>query len=471
MSTKPSFNTKTLSQQMWAQNNIHEAISNLKNIVFENSEKIVGVREPIADLSSETEKQFKEVEKLRGRPLFYPYIGSGLGRGPYVELTDGSVKLDLINGIGIHVLGHSHPEVVQASIEGALADVVMQGHLQANESYISLSQKLVDLAAKNSRLRHVWLTTCGTMANENALKIARQKKTPARMVIAMKDAFAGRSTMMAEVTDNPAFKEGLPEYHEILRIPFCNKGSGGLCQTSCGKDKALTALKELVAKHEGNISCFVFEPMLGEGGYRVPCSEYFLPLLDFCKTKGIPIWADEVQTFCRTGQFFAYETLGFGHLVDIVTVAKTAQVGATLYTEEFNPKPGLIAGTFAGASASFTAGLKVLEILEQGHMGPEGKIQKIHNSFVKMLNQLNETSCKGLLQEAGGLGLMVAVTPLDGSKEKVMALLKALFNNGLMSFSCGRGPYRLRFLIPAVMTEADIEVAKTIIEKSVLELA
>ena len=66
---------------------------------------------------------------------------------------------------------------------------------------------------------------------------------------------------------------------------------------------------------------------------------------------------------------------------------------------------------------------------------------------------------------------MCAVTPLDGSKEKMMELIQVLYKNGLVTFGCGRGPFRLRFLLPAVMTEADVKVALSIIEKSVLELA
>jgi acetylornithine/N-succinyldiaminopimelate aminotransferase len=158
--------------------------------------------------------------------------------------------------------------------------------------------------------------------------------------------------------------------------------------------------------------------------------------------------------------------------VDVVTIAKTAQAGATLFTEEYNPQPSLIAGTFAGSSVSLRAGHRILEVLDQqGFMGPKGKIAKIHQEFIGMLNRLNEGSCKGLLRDAGGLGLMVAVTPLDGSKEKQLELLKVLFKNGLLTFGCGKGPYRLRFLLPTVMTSEDIQRAEKIIEKSVLELA
>ena len=68
-----------------------------------------------------------EVHKHRGRPLFFKYVGSGKGQGPYVELEDGSVKLDLINGIGIHILGHANPHILKSTVEASLSDAVMPG--------------------------------------------------------------------------------------------------------------------------------------------------------------------------------------------------------------------------------------------------------------------------------------------------------------------------------------------------------
>ena len=81
--------------------------------------------------------------------------------------------------------------------------------------------------------------------------------------MAMENSFAGRSTMMAEVTDNAAYRQGLPRYEEVLRIPFYDKNDP---QSS---EKALTRMKEHVSKHPKDISCFVFEPMLGEGGFKL----------------------------------------------------------------------------------------------------------------------------------------------------------------------------------------------------------
>ena len=74
--------------------------------------------------------------------------------------------------------------------------------------------------------------------------------------------------------------------------------------------------------------------------------------------------------------------MDLGQYVDLVTIAKTVQLGATLYTENYNPKPGLIAGTFSGGTTSLTSGLEILEMLEEGYVGPNGRIISIHKKFI-----------------------------------------------------------------------------------------
>ncbi|UOF00291.1 aminotransferase class III-fold pyridoxal phosphate-dependent enzyme [Bdellovibrio reynosensis] len=442
---------------------VNTMVKDLISEVTKINSQISGVRAPLDEFKESGKQKIDLAGQFRGRPLHYAYMGTGAGRGPYVELEDGSIKLDLINGIGIHLMGHSNPRVMAAAVRGSLADILTQGNLQPNNEYRLFTEKLVGLASKKSRMKYAWIATCGTMANENALKLSRQKNSPARFVMGFKDAFAGRSTMMAEVTDNPAYKQGLPEYHEVLRVPFFDK------RDPRSGEKALNVMKEHVAKHEGNISVFGFEPMLGEGGYQAAPREFFTPLLEFCKSKNIAIWADEVQTFTRTGEYFAYETLDLGQYIDICTIAKTAQIGATLYTEEYNPKPGLIAGTFSGATPSLCAGMEMLDMLSEGFLGPQGRIAQIHKRFIDGFNRLNETTCKGICQDAGGMGLMIAFTPLDGKKESVNAFLNKLYHNGVIAFPCGKDPVRARFLVPAIIEDADIDIALKAIEKTLLE--
>lgn len=443
---------------------LNQDIQNIVQKISAQSESLQAVRPPTPELAAEFKAQTDEIAQYRGRPLYWPYISSGVGRGPYVLCQDGSIKLDLVNGIGVHILGHSNPIVMAAAMRGALQDVVNQGHLQPGQEYVDMSRKLV-MMAKGSRLKHAWLTTCGTMANENALKMARQKNSPARFVIGVENQFSGRSTMMAELTDNPEYKQGLPSYNEVLRIPFYDKfdpRSG---------ENALRVFRAHLEKHPGNISAFSFEPMLGEGGYRSAPREFFIPIFEECRKHNIAIWADEVQTFLRTGEAFAFQAIGISEYIDLCTIAKTVQVGATLYTEEYNPKPGLIAGTFAGGTAALSAGNAVLDEMTNGYFGPQGKIQKTHQNFVTEMNKLINGSCKGLLEDPDGMGLMAAVTPFSGDKDKVNKLIKVLFNNGLMTYNCGKKPMRVRFLLPAILTDKDMEAAAKIFEQSILEVA
>ena len=128
-----------------------------------------------------------------------------------------------------------------------------------------------------------------------------------------------------------------------------------------------------------------------------------------------------------------------------------------------------LAGTFSGSTPALSAGCEILDMLQEGYLGREGRINDIHNRFIKMLNDLNQTTCSNLLNDAGGMGLMVAVTPYDGKKEQVDQLLKRMFNNGLIAFNCGKDPMRVRFLIPATIENKDIDRAKELIEKSMLE--
>lgn len=452
-----------VGQKIQTSQTIHQLIEKLVHEVTSLNHHIQGIAAANPHLVDSGKKSVEQVGLWRGRPLHYAYVGTGAGRGPYVELADGSVKLDLINGIGIHLMGHSNPRVIAAAVRGALSDIIMQGNLQPNVEYQQFSEKLVKLASKRSRLKYVWFSTCGTMANENALKMARQKHSPARMAVSFKNAFAGRSTMMAEVTDNPAYKQGLPEYHEVLRIPFYDK------KDPASSEKSLRALREHIEKHPGNISVFGFEPMLGEGGYQAAPREFFIPILEECRKHKIAVWADEVQTFARTGEMFAFETLNIGEYIDLCTIAKTVQLGATFYTEEYNPKPGLVAGTFSGATVSMTAGMEIVEMMQEGFLGPQGRVQKIHQRFIAGFNRLNETTCKGKAQDAGGMGLMIAFTPFDGKKEQVDALLKKMFQKGVMAFSCGKDPVRVRFLVPAIIHDEEIDVALKVVEECLIE--
>ena len=179
-----------------------------------------GARPARADLQADYAQLLERLSVARGGAPYFPYLGSGLGQWPWVELADGSVKLDFICGIGVHGLGHSHPRMLQAGLRGALQDTVMQGNLQQHVPSLTVCERLLKLAtAQGANLTHCLLSTSGAMANENALKIAFHNRAPADRVLALDNCFAGRSIAMAQLTDRPHYRTGLPTAIAVDYIP------------------------------------------------------------------------------------------------------------------------------------------------------------------------------------------------------------------------------------------------------------
>src|ERR1700683_3591123 len=104
--------TTTKGQLLAQSTKVRSLIDDAVKEVVTASAQIEGVRPADPAKAAKAKEMMDNIGLVRGRPLHYPYVGSGIGRGAYVELEDGSVKLDLINGIGIHIMGHSHPKVM-----------------------------------------------------------------------------------------------------------------------------------------------------------------------------------------------------------------------------------------------------------------------------------------------------------------------------------------------------------------------
>ena len=122
---------------------IKSLISSLVKQVIEFNSHIQEPKEPISNntIALQNQALMDHAKNLRGRPLFLPYVGSNAGNGVYVELEDGSVKMDLINGIGVFIMGHNHPQLVEAAIQASLLDPLIQGNLQLNRQWIGLAEK------------------------------------------------------------------------------------------------------------------------------------------------------------------------------------------------------------------------------------------------------------------------------------------------------------------------------------------
>jgi 4-aminobutyrate aminotransferase-like enzyme len=424
--------------------------------------RLTGVRPADPERKQSYEQTLREFAEIRGGALYYPYLGSGIGRGCLVELADGSVKYDMISGIGVHGFGHSHPALAAALFDAALADTVMQGNLQQNTDSLEFSRLLLELAQRSggSRLSHCFLSSSGAMANENALKLVFQKKHPAGRVLAFEHAFAGRTLTLAQITDKPDYRQGLPTVLPVDFVPFFDAADPQNSAT-----KSVAVLKQHLARFPGQHAVMCMELVQGEGGYWAGERPFFMALIEVLKQAGVAVWFDEVQTFGRTTSPFAFQTFGLAEHADVVTVGKLTQVCATLFTDDYKPKPGLISQTFTAATAAIAAGRAILQELKTGeYFGAGGKIYRLRELFVDRLHLIAERH-PGWVNGPFGFGTMLAFTPFEGDPARTKSILTGLYDAGVIAFIAGSRPARIRFLPPVgAATEADVEAVCAILE-------
>ena len=398
----------------------------------------------------------KRVAAVRGRGPIMPYLGTGRGNGPLVELADGSVKWDMLNGIGVHMFGHGDPRMVAAALRAGLSDLCMQGNLTSNADSVAFAEFMVQEAARSSDLAHCFVSNSGCMVNEAALKACMQKTGGAPRVIAFQDCFLGRSVTMSQIGDSAPYRQGIALSTQVDYMPFFDPQLGPR-----SIEMAVWHLKQYLHRYPGQHACFVMELVQGEGGFNVAPREFFMALIELCRQAKVPVWDDEVQSFGRTETMFRFEALGLGKHLDVVTVGKISQACACLFTAEMNPKPGLLSGTFTASTSAFAVGLEALRTLRDGGFyGADGRNATLHAAFRAHVARLVERHPEWFppVRDAfgresrtfvGGTGGMCRMTPFGGDKDRVMKFLNVLFEEGVMALYCGHGPYHVRML-PAI---------------------
>ena len=453
----------TIGESIRTSGTVLQAIDAILADIDSKTAAITEVRGPDPAKQAAYAELIRDAGDTRGWPLLYPYLGSGAGRGALVELADGSVKWDLVAGIGVHFFGHCHPEILRAQLVGGLEDTTKHGNLQSGTIPYEFARKLVSLAGRKSNLSRSFLTTSGAMANELALKICMQKRAPGTRVLAFKHCFMGRTLTMTSIGDSAAARVDIPVTVNVDYMPFWNaRGAEKLGGKKKFIDWSLWQLQQFVDRYPGQHACFVMELIQGEGGFNVPDRDWLVEMMKACKSHGIPVWDDEIQAFGRTTEMFAFEHFDVGEYVDMFCVGKMTLACAALWTEAMQPKPGLLSGTFTSGTVDFMAGLRILEMLEGGdYYGPEGAFAQHQKAFREQAKALigKHPDWFPAVEYApelyDGVGGMMRLTPFGGAKDKVAAAAKAIYDEGAVTFWCGHGPVHLRLLPPMPALKLD----------------
>src|SRR3989441_9212057 len=133
------------------------------------------------------------------------------GQGCLAYDDAGNEYLDLVAGIAVNLLGHSHPEVA-AAVAAQSKTLIHTSNLYYTQPQVELARRLVELSFPS----RVFFCNSGAEANETAIKIARKwgarSRGGAHQIITTLGSFHGRT--LSTVTAG-----GRPQYSDPFQAP------------------------------------------------------------------------------------------------------------------------------------------------------------------------------------------------------------------------------------------------------------
>ncbi|MDR2745354.1 MAG: aspartate aminotransferase family protein [Desulfovibrio sp.] len=373
----------------------------------------------------------------------YP-LALARGKGARLWDVDGKEYVDLLAGIAVTALGHSHEELcaVVARQAGRLWHV---SNLFYQRNQLDLAEKLLS----TSHHSRVFFCNSGAEANEAAVKLARRymrhvKQRDAAEIITLTGCFHGRTlgTLAATARDN--LNEGFGPLPE------------GFAQVAAGD---LEALRSAVTP---STAAVLLEVVQGEGGVVPLPAEYLRGVENLCRERDILFMCDEVQTgMCRTGKFWAFQLHALKP--DIISAAKALAnglpMGAILATEDAARgfEPGSHATTFGGGELASAVAAKTVEILLRDKMAERAAALGEH-----LKNRLESLALRypGKISEVRGLGLMMGIEFASDARK----IWEYLLNRGYICNLCHEKI--LRLLPPLVVEQADLDAFAAELERA-----
>ncbi len=394
----------------------------------------------------------------------YPLVmtPSGLGKGAYVVDIDGNTFLDWNSMIATVPLGYNHPAMIEVAMKySKRAPLKIAGDDFYTLERIRLQEKLAEITPK--QITRSFLVNSGAEAVENAIKIAYwYTKRP--LGVSVEGAFHGRTLGALSFTNsNIQHKENFPTL-PAKRIPFVPEGE----DPEPAIEKVYRLLYQDAAPSD--VAFFIFEPIQGEGGYRIPNREYIRALRDITRDKGIMLIADEVQAgMGRSGKFWAHEY--FDIEVDLMTSGKALQVGAAMGTDEnfpLQPKDACrVSSTWGGGDIfAMAIGLAVIEAIEK-----ENLIENARKQGEYMLHELKKLAqdFPQYIKNPRGRGLFVGIDITDKkafdpeAKKLRNKIVDLAYENGLLVL--GAGWSSIRFAPPLIVGKKEIDEGMGVLRK------
>ena len=321
---------------------------NQNEILFERAQKTIpgGVNSPV--------RAFRQVG---GTPRF---IQKALG--PYFWDAAGKKYIDLIMSWGPMIVGHGHPEVVEA-VQKAAATGFSYGAPTAGE--VDLAERICELVPSVEQVRMV---SSGTEATMSALRLARGY-TQRDLIVKFEGCYHGHADSLlvkagsglltfADSTKNAPSSSGVPQdlVKHTLVLPY----------NDCA------ALEEAFRINGAEIAAVILEPIAGNMNLIRPSAEFLAAVRNLTQQYGSVLIYDEVMTGFRVALGGAQFLQGI--TPDLTCLGKV--MGGGMPMAAFGGKKDIMAklaplgnvyqaGTLSGNPVAVAAGLKTLEIISR----------------------------------------------------------------------------------------------------------
>ena len=285
-----------------------------------------------------------------GEPVFFKRAS-----GAHTFAADGRRFIDYVGSWGPMILGHAHPEVIEA-VQTVAADGLSFGAPTELETH--LAQRVIGLMPSIELVRFV---SSGTEATMSAIRLARGF-TGRDIIIKFEGCYHGHSDSLLIKAGSGALTFGVPtslgvpqalaEFTVVL--PFNDA------------ERVRDAFRQLGSRIAG----VIVEPVAGNMNCVPPAEGFLQTLREECDRSGAVLIFDEVMTGFRVALGGAQEL--YGVRPDLTTLGKI--IGGGMPVGAFGGRRDIMlqlaplgpvyqAGTLSGNPVAMIAGLTTLELI------------------------------------------------------------------------------------------------------------
>ena len=311
--------------------------------LFEEAKKYIpgGVNSPV--------RAFRAVG---ANPLFIEKA-----QGAYLYDVDGGKYTDYIGSWGPMIVGHAHPEVLEA----------VRAAMERGSSYGAPTEVEVEMAKQVVQafpaMEMVRMVSSGTEATMSAIRLARAY-TNRDKIIKFSGCYHGHADNLLAKAGSGVTTLGLPDSPGV---------PGDLAKNTLTVDyNNLEAIEKIIQDNPEQIACVILEAVPANMGVVLPREGFLQSLRKLTQQHGILLIFDEVITGFRLGYSGAQGY--FDIEPDLTCLGKIigggfpvgAYGGKREIMEQIAPAgPVYQAGTLSGNPVAMTAGIKTLEILRR----------------------------------------------------------------------------------------------------------